>query len=149
VFVDQRASQVSRRDWPKSSIDLVIGTGRGTALPDAPECHGGSLEQIAALHETHDDLLCKGNSGRHPSHFKARECRNWESAHARLMLALAHAARGRPKGARLKGGNDLFRVAGSFDNNYGDSTRLKRFHGTRADSAAQYGVTIPQRFDKP
>jgi hypothetical protein len=64
------------------------------------------------------------------------------------MLALAHAARGRPKSARLKGGNDLFRVAGSFDKNHGDSTRLERFHGTRADSAAQYGLTIPQRFDK-
>jgi hypothetical protein len=69
VFVDQRGPQVSRRDWPERSIDLVIGVdriNRGLALPDAPECHGGSLEQIAALHETHDGLLCKGNSGRLP-----------------------------------------------------------------------------------
>jgi hypothetical protein len=64
------------------------------------------------------------------------------------MLALAHAARGRPKGARLKGGNDLFRVAGSFDKNHVYSTRLEGFHGARADAAAQYGFTIPQRFDK-
>jgi hypothetical protein len=59
------------------------------------------------------------------------------------MLALAHAARGRPKGARLKRGNDLFRVAGSFDKNHGYSTRLEGFHGARADSAAQHGLTIP------
>jgi hypothetical protein len=143
VFVDQRASQVSRRDWPKRSIDLVIGVGRGTARPDAPEYHGGSLEQIAALHETHDDLLCKGNSGRHPPHFKARK------VHADLMLALAHANRCRPKGASLKSGNNLFRVAGSIDKNHRYSTRLERFHGARADSAAQYRLTIPQRIDKP
>jgi hypothetical protein len=64
------------------------------------------------------------------------------------MLALAHAARGRPKGARVKGSDDLFRVAGGFDKNHGYSTRLERFNGARADSAAQYGLTIPQRFDK-
>ena len=64
------------------------------------------------------------------------------------MLALAHATRGRPKGAGLKRGNDLFRVAGSFDKNHGYSTRLERFNGARADAAAQYGLTIPQRFDK-
>jgi hypothetical protein len=143
VFVDQRGPQVGRRDWPERSIDLVIGISRGTAGPDAPECYGGSLEQIAALHETHDDLLCKGNSGRHPPRFKARK------VHAGLMLALAHADRCRPKGASLKSGNDLFRVAGSIDKNHRYSTRLERFHGARADSAAQYGLTIPQRIDKP
>jgi len=65
----------------------------------------------------------KGNSRRHAPDFRSRECPKWESAHASLMLALAHAARGRPKGARLKRGNDLFRVAGSFDKNHGYSTR--------------------------
>jgi hypothetical protein len=65
------------------------------------------------------------------------------------MLALAHANRCRPKGARLKSGNDLFRVAGSIDKNHRYSSRLERFHGARADSAAQHRLTIPQRFDKP
>jgi hypothetical protein len=60
VFVDQCRSQVGRRDWPEHGVDLVIGIRRGAAFPDAPECHGGSLEQIAALHESHDDLLSKG-----------------------------------------------------------------------------------------
>ena len=64
------------------------------------------------------------------------------------MPALAHAARCRPKGARLKSGDDLFRAAGSFDKNHRYSTRLERFNGARADSAAQYGLAIPQRFDK-
>jgi hypothetical protein len=64
------------------------------------------------------------------------------------MLALAHAARCPPKGARLKSSDDLLRVAGSFDKNHGDSTRLERFNGARADSAAQYGLTVPQGFDK-
>ena len=65
------------------------------------------------------------------------------------MLALAHAAGCRAKGARVKSGDDLFRAAGSFDKNHGYSTRLERFHGARADSAAQYGLTISQGFDKP
>jgi hypothetical protein len=65
------------------------------------------------------------------------------------MPALAHANRCRPKGARPKSSNDLFRVAGSIDKNHRYSTRLERFHGARADSAAQYRLTIPQRFDKP
>jgi hypothetical protein len=65
------------------------------------------------------------------------------------MLALAHANRCRPKGARLKSGNDLFGVAGSIDKNHRYSTRLERFHGARADAAAQYGLTVPQRIDKP
>jgi hypothetical protein len=60
VFVGQRGSQVGRRDWPEHGIDLAIGIGRGAAFPNAPECQGGSLEQIAALHESHDDLLSKG-----------------------------------------------------------------------------------------
>jgi hypothetical protein len=64
------------------------------------------------------------------------------------VLALAHATRGRLKGARLKSGNDLFRVAGSFDKNHRYSTRRERFNGARADSGAQYGLTIPQHFDK-
>jgi hypothetical protein len=64
------------------------------------------------------------------------------------MLALAHATRCRPKGARLKSSDDLFRAAGGFDKNHGYSTRLERFNGARADSAAQYGLTIPQRVDK-
>jgi hypothetical protein len=81
-----------------------------------------------------------GGSSRH---FKARE------VHADLMLALAHANRCRPKGATLKSGNDLFRVAGSIDKNHRYSTRLERFHGARADSAAQHGLAIPQRIDKP
>jgi hypothetical protein len=65
------------------------------------------------------------------------------------MLALAHATRCRPQGAGLKCGDDLFRAAGGFDNHHGYSTRLERFHGARADSAAQYGLTIPQGVDKP
>jgi hypothetical protein len=64
------------------------------------------------------------------------------------MPALAHATRCRPQGARLKGSGDLFRAAGSFDNYHGNSTRLERFNGARADSAAQYGLTVPQRSDK-
>lgn len=64
------------------------------------------------------------------------------------MLALAHATRCRPKGARLKSSDNLFRAAGSLDQNHGYSTRLERFNGARADSAAQYGLTIPQRVDK-
>lgn len=64
------------------------------------------------------------------------------------MLALAHAARCGPKGARVKSGNDLFRVAVSFDKNHGYPTRLERFNGARTDAAAQDGFTIPQRFDK-
>jgi len=35
VFVDQRASK-SAGGLAERSIDLVIGIGRGTALPDAP-----------------------------------------------------------------------------------------------------------------
>jgi hypothetical protein len=64
------------------------------------------------------------------------------------MLALAHTARCRPKGTRLESSDDLFRAAGSFDKNHRYSTRLERFHGARTDSAAQYGLTILQRFDK-
>lgn len=64
------------------------------------------------------------------------------------MPALAHTARCRPKGAGLKSSDDLFRAAGSFDKNYSYSTRFERFNGTRADSAAQHGLTVPQRFDK-
>jgi hypothetical protein len=48
----------------------------------------------------------------------------------------------------VKRSDDLFRAAGSLDKNHGYSTRLERFHGARADSAAQYGLTIPQRADK-
>jgi hypothetical protein len=64
------------------------------------------------------------------------------------MLALAHATRCRPQGTRLKSSDDLFRAAGGFDNNHGYSTRLERLSGARADSAAQYGLTIPQGVDK-
>jgi hypothetical protein len=64
------------------------------------------------------------------------------------MLALAHATGCRPKLARLKSSDNLFRATGGFDKNHGDSTRLERCDGARADSAAQYGVAIPQRFDE-
>jgi hypothetical protein len=64
------------------------------------------------------------------------------------MLALAHAARYRPKGARLKSSDDLFRAAVSFDENHRYSTRLECCNGARADSAAQDGFTVPQHFDK-
>jgi hypothetical protein len=64
------------------------------------------------------------------------------------MPALAHAARCRPQGASLKVSDDLFRAAGSFDNSHRYSTRPERFHGARADSAAQYRLTIPQHLDK-
>jgi hypothetical protein len=67
---------------------------------------------------------------------------------SRLMLALAHASGCRPKGARLKSRDDLFRAAARFYQNHRDSTRLERCHRARADSAAQYGLTIPQRVDK-
>src|ERR1019366_4603935 len=61
-----------------------------------------------------------------------------------LMLALAHASRCRPKGARLKSRNDLFRAAGRFYKNHRYSTRLERCNRARADPSAQYGLTIPQ-----
>ena len=64
------------------------------------------------------------------------------------MLALAHATGCRPKLARLKSSDNLFRAARSFHTNYGYSTRLERLDGARADSAAQYGVAILQRFDE-
>jgi hypothetical protein len=64
------------------------------------------------------------------------------------MPALAHATGCRPQGARLKGGGDLFRAAGSLDNYHGNSTGLERLNGARADSTAQYGLTISQRSDK-
>jgi hypothetical protein len=48
----------------------------------------------------------------------------------------------------VKGSDNLFRAAGGLDENYGYSTRLERFDGSRADSAAQYCLTIPQRIDK-
>jgi hypothetical protein len=65
-----------------------------------------------------------------------------------LMLALAHAARCRPKGARLKSRDDLLRAAGSIYKNHRYSTRLERFDRARADAAAQDGLTIPQCVDK-
>ena len=65
-----------------------------------------------------------------------------------LMLALAHAARCRPKGAGLKSRDDLLRAAGRFYKNYRYSTRLERCNRARADSAAQDGFTIPQHVDK-
>jgi hypothetical protein len=65
-----------------------------------------------------------------------------------LMPALAHAARCRPKGAALKSCDDLFRTAGGFDENHRYSTRFERCNRARADSAAQDGLTIPQRVDK-
>jgi len=52
------------------------------------------------------------------------------------MLALAHTARCRPKGASVKSGDHLLRAAGSFDKKHTYATRLERFHGTRTDSAA-------------
>jgi hypothetical protein len=64
------------------------------------------------------------------------------------MLALTHAARCRTKGAGLKGGGDLFRAAVSFDEDHRYSTRLECCNRTCADSAAQDGFAIPQRFDK-
>jgi hypothetical protein len=64
------------------------------------------------------------------------------------VLALAHAARYRPKGTRLKSRDDLFRAAGSFHKNHSYSTRLERCNRARADAAAQDGLTIPQRVDK-
>jgi len=64
------------------------------------------------------------------------------------MLALAQPARCRPKGASLKVRDNLFRAAGSFDKKYTYATRLERFNGARADSAAQYGLAILQRSDK-
>jgi hypothetical protein len=70
------------------------------------------------------------------------------SGGAFLVLALAHAARCRPKGARLKSSDDLFRAAGRFYKNHRYSTRLERCNRARADSAAQDGFTIPQRVDK-
>jgi hypothetical protein len=65
-----------------------------------------------------------------------------------LMLALAHATRCRLKGARLKSRDNLLRAAGSIYKNHRYSTRLERFNRSRADAAAQDGVTIPQPFDK-
>jgi hypothetical protein len=65
-----------------------------------------------------------------------------------LMLALAHAARWRPKRARLKSRDDLFRAAGRFYKNHRYSTRLKRCNRAGADASAQYGLTIPQCVDK-
>jgi hypothetical protein len=65
-----------------------------------------------------------------------------------LMLALAHAARCRPKSAGLKSRDDLLRAAGSIYKNHRYSARLERFDRARADAAAQDGVTIPQPFDK-
>jgi hypothetical protein len=65
-----------------------------------------------------------------------------------LMLALAHAARCRPKSARLKSRDDLLRAAGSIYKNHRYSARLERFDRARADAATQNGVTIPQPFDK-
>jgi len=65
-----------------------------------------------------------------------------------LMLALAHAARCRPKSAGLKGRDDLLRAAGSIYKNHRYSARLERFDRASADAAAQDGVTIPQPFDK-
>jgi hypothetical protein len=67
---------------------------------------------------------------------------------ADLVPTLAHADRGCTKGAGLKSSGDLLRTAGRFDKNYGYSSSLERFHCARADSAAQYGLTVPQRFDK-
>jgi len=67
---------------------------------------------------------------------------------ADLMLALAHAARCRPKSASLKSGDYLFGAAGGVDKNHGYPTSLERCNGARADAAAQYGLTIPQRFHK-
>jgi hypothetical protein len=64
------------------------------------------------------------------------------------MLALAHASRCRPKGARLKSRNDLFRAAGRFYKNHRYSTRLERCNRARADPSAQDGFTIPQHVDK-
>jgi hypothetical protein len=58
MFVDQRVSQVSRRDRPEHGIDLVTRISRRAAVPDGPECHGGNFEQIAALHDR-DYLLYK------------------------------------------------------------------------------------------
>jgi hypothetical protein len=71
-----------------------------------------------------------------------------EPAHVNLMLALAHAAGRRLEGAGVKGSDNLFRAACGFDQNNGYSTRLERFNGARADSAAQYGLTTSQRIDK-
>jgi hypothetical protein len=64
------------------------------------------------------------------------------------MLALAQAARCRPKGAGLKSRDDLFRAAGRFYKNHRYSALLERCNRARADASAQYGLTIPQRVDK-
>ncbi len=53
------------------------------------------------------------------------------------------------KGVRLKRSDDLFRASGGLDKNHRYSARLERFDGARSDSAAQYGLTIPQHLDKP
>jgi hypothetical protein len=66
-----------------------------------------------------------------------------------LMLALAHAARCRLKGARLKSRDDLFGAADGFDENHRYSTSLERRNGARPDAAAQHGPAIPQCVDKP
>ena len=62
----------------------------------------------------------------------ARENRRVNS----LMLALAHAARTRPKCAGLKRRDDLLRAAGSIYKNHRYSARLERFDRASADAAA-------------
>jgi len=65
-----------------------------------------------------------------------------------LMLALAHAARCRLKGARLEGRDNLLRASGGLDENHRYSTRLERRKGAGADASAQYGLAIPQCLDE-
>jgi hypothetical protein len=65
-----------------------------------------------------------------------------------LMLALAHAARCRLKSPSLKSGDYMFGAADGVYKNHGYPTSLERRNGARADAAAQYNLTISQRFHK-
>src|ERR1035441_8060900 len=106
----------------------------------SPSAMAATLNKSRRFMKTMTISPCEGNIRRqlHPN----RLVNN-------LMLALAHAARCRLKGARLKSRDDLFGAADGFDENHRYSTSLERRNGARPDAAAQHGPAIPQCVDKP
>jgi hypothetical protein len=138
VFVDQRASQLSRKDRTEHGIDPVVRINGRAAVPMAPSA------MAATLNKSRRFMTTTISSKRETPGGIAHENRCVNS----LVPALANAARCRPKSTRLKSRGNLFRLAVSIDENHGYSTRLERRNRARANAAAQYGLTIPQRVDK-
>lgn len=158
LISEERAASVGHRSpqVPARALPGVPAQGRRRVLLGHDRSQ--RMLEIRVWPAWREDSLFQTFDSRQPFRCHTPKCqerqnhqnayRHAHALHPSLMPAVTHSASSRPQDASLKVSHDLLRVSGSFNNRYRNSTCPERFYGARADSAAQYRLTISQRLDK-